>query len=158
MKALDDLVRQGKARYIGCSNLYAWQIMKANGVAERLGLERFVSGQYLYNLVVRDVEREILPACAAQGMGFICWSPLGGGMLTGKYKRAAKPEEGTRMHFASRHEVPHYWHARGFSAAGDWDLPEETWKRLDEAAAFDHGYPRQWMDIVIPETFSDHER
>ncbi len=119
MRALEDLIRQGKVRYIGCSNLYAWQIVKANAAAEKTGASRFVCGQYLYNLVVRDVEREILPACQAEGMGLICWSPLGSGMLTGKYKRADKPEEGTRIQAAAIHELPRYWHERGFHIVED---------------------------------------
>jgi len=86
MRALDDLIRAGKIRYAGCSNLYAWQVVKANAAAEKRGFERFVSGQYLYNLVRRDIETEILPACVDQGMGILCWSPLAAGLLTGKYK------------------------------------------------------------------------
>lgn len=86
MRALDDLVSSGKVRYVGCSNLYAWQIVKANAAAEKRGFEPFVSGQYLYNLIRRDIETEILPACVDQGMGILCWSPLAAGLLTGKYK------------------------------------------------------------------------
>jgi aryl-alcohol dehydrogenase-like predicted oxidoreductase len=114
MSALDDLVRQGKVRYIGCSNLFAWQFVKANGIAARSGGEPFSCGQYLYNLIVRDVEREILPACVDQGMGFIGWSPLAGGMLTGKYRRAKDPESGTRLHHTGKYELPFFWHDRGF--------------------------------------------
>lgn len=116
MRAMDDLVRQGKVRYIGCSNLFAWQIVKANGAAERMGLERLVSGQYLYNLIIRDVEKEILPACADQGMGLICWSPLGSGMLTGKYRRGDQPDESSRIGQTAKNSVPRYWHDRGFDA------------------------------------------
>ncbi len=86
MRALDDLMTAGKIRYVGCSNFYAWQLMKANAAAERNGCARFISGQYLYNLVRRDIETEILPACVDQGMGMLCWSPLASGMLTGKYR------------------------------------------------------------------------
>jgi aryl-alcohol dehydrogenase-like predicted oxidoreductase len=117
MRALDDLVRQGKVRYLGCSNLFAWQLVKANGISDRLGLDRFVCGQYLYNLVVRDVEREILPACFDQGMGFLCWSPLAGGMLTGNYRPADRPPEGSRMSKTGSSELPLFWHERGFTAA-----------------------------------------
>jgi aryl-alcohol dehydrogenase-like predicted oxidoreductase len=85
---LDDLITSGKIRYVGCSNLYAWQIMKANGIAALKGYEPFVAGQYLYNLVRRDIETEILPACVDQGMGILCWSPLAAGLLTGKYRNA----------------------------------------------------------------------
>lgn len=88
MRALDDLISAGKVRYVGCSNLYAWQILKANGVAALHGYEKFISGQYLYNLVRRDIETEILPACVDQGMGVLCWSPLAAGFLTGKYRNA----------------------------------------------------------------------
>lgn len=86
MRALDDLITSGKVRYVGCSNLYAWQLVKANAAAEMRGFEKFVSGQYLYNLVRRDIETEILPACVDQGMGILCWSPLAAGLLTGKYR------------------------------------------------------------------------
>jgi len=86
MRALDDLITSGKIRYAGCSNLYAWQLVKANGAAAMRGFEKFVSGQYLYNLVSRDIETEILPACVDQGMGVLCWSPLAAGLLTGKYR------------------------------------------------------------------------
>ena len=109
MRALDDLVRAGKVRYLGCSNLYAWQMVKANGVAERLGLERFVAAQHLYNLVRRDVEREILPACEDQGMGMICWSPLASGLLTGKYRGRKKPPEESRFGIQASIYLPRYW-------------------------------------------------
>jgi aryl-alcohol dehydrogenase-like predicted oxidoreductase len=115
LRAMDDLARAGKVRYVGCCNLYAWQLVRANATAERINGTRFVSGQYLYNVIARDVEREILPACHAEGMGFLCWSPLGSGMLTGKYRRADKPEQGTRIQLAAIHELPRYWHERGFA-------------------------------------------
>lgn len=103
LSTLDQLVRQGKVRYAGCSNFPAWQVVKAHGVAERAGLTRFISGQYLYNLLKRDVEAEVLPACADSGMGLLCWSPLSGGMLTGKYTDATHPPQQTRI--AERPEV-----------------------------------------------------
>lgn len=90
LSALDDLVRSGKVRYIGLCNLPAWQIMKANGISERGGMQRFASVQAYYSLVGRDVEREILPLVADQRMGMLVWSPLAGGLLSGKY-RAAQP-------------------------------------------------------------------
>lgn len=122
LKAFDDLVRQGKVRYIGCSNFFSWQILKANGISGHLNLEKFSCAQHLYNLIVRDVEREILPACIDQGMGFICWSPLAGGLLTGKYKRADKPEEGTRLFINAEYEVPLFWYERAFSIAEEVSL------------------------------------
>ena len=78
MRAADDLVRSGKVRYLGCSNFFGWQMVKANAVADRLGFTRLISGQHMYNLLRRDIEREILGACADQGMGMLCWSPLAG--------------------------------------------------------------------------------
>ncbi|HCR30767.1 MAG TPA: aldo/keto reductase [Opitutae bacterium] len=97
MSALDDLVRSGKIRYIGCSNLYAWQIVKANATADKQGGAPFISGQYLYNLIRRDIETEIIPACVDQGMGVLCWSPLASGLLTGKYQGVDIPEPGLRF-------------------------------------------------------------
>lgn len=114
MRALDDLVRSGKVRYIGCSNYYGWQIARANGIAERAGWTRFVSGQHLYNLLRRDIEREILPACAAEGMGMLPWSPLGGGMLTGKYRGQKKPESDSRVGLRSDIDLPRYWNEDSF--------------------------------------------
>ncbi len=97
MGALNDLVTSGKVRYIGCSNLYAWQLVKANSAADQKDHARFISGQYLYNLIRRDIETEILPACADQGMGILCWSPLASGLLTGKYRGTEIPEPGSRF-------------------------------------------------------------
>jgi len=108
LRALDDLVRGGKVRYIGCSNFFAWQIAKANGLAERLSLPRFVSAQHLYNLLRRDIEREILAACADQGLGMLCWSPLAGGLLTGKYDRSG-PTKGSRVDQRAAVDLPRYW-------------------------------------------------
>lgn len=91
------LVRQGKVRHIGMSNFPAWEVMRAHATAERLGAPSFTSGQYLYNLLKRDIEPEILPACRECGIGVLCWSPLSGGMLTGKYPDAAQPPPHTRL-------------------------------------------------------------
>ncbi|MFC1563241.1 aldo/keto reductase, partial [candidate division KSB1 bacterium] len=114
MNALNDLIGQGKVRYIGCSNFQAWQIVKANSYCSQFGLERYISAQHLYNMILRDVEREILPAIEDQGMGFICWSPLASGMLTGKYERTEKPQEGSRMDHRASMDLPRYWHDNGF--------------------------------------------
>ncbi len=97
MAALDFLVQHGKVRYIGCSNQPAWKIVKADSVSQLGGYEHFISGQYLYNLLKRDVEIEVLPACKEIGMKLICWSPLSGGMLTGKYVDSSKPPQNTRL-------------------------------------------------------------
>ncbi|HEY7833295.1 MAG TPA: aldo/keto reductase [Ktedonobacterales bacterium] len=96
--ALDDLVRAGKVRYIGCSNYAAWQVAHALGISERERLARFVSVQPEYNLLQREVERELLPCCEEFGLGVIPFFPLGAGVLTGKYRPGQPPPEGTRGH------------------------------------------------------------
>ena len=88
LRALDDIVRTGRARYIGVSNWAAWQIMKALGISERLGLEKFASLQAYYTVAGRDLEREIVPMLKSEGVGLMVWSPLAGGLLSGKYSRA----------------------------------------------------------------------
>jgi 1-deoxyxylulose-5-phosphate synthase len=204
MRALDDLVREGKVRYVGCSNLYSWQVMKMNAAASAAGLETFVSGQYLYNLLRRDVEREILPACDDQGLGILCWAPLASGMLTGKYRGQREPEPDSRMGLRAGIDVPRYWKEGSFRVvdevaavakeegrspsqvalswlladhritapilglrtleqledncvSGDWDLPEAQRRRLSEIVPFDHGYPKEWMDIAFHGTFGTEE-
>jgi len=87
LRSLDDLVRVGKVRYIGCSNLAAWQIMKALGISAQQHLERFVTLQAYYSIAGRDLEREIVPLLEDQKLGLLPWSPLAGGFLSGKYTR-----------------------------------------------------------------------
>jgi len=91
LRALDDLVRAGKIRYIGASNLRAWQLMKALGLSDGHGWTRIVAGQYQYSLVVRDIEPEIADVCRHEGVGIVAWAPLASGFLTGKYRRDARP-------------------------------------------------------------------
>ena len=96
LRALDDIVRMGKARYIGCSNLAAWQIMKALGLSEIHNWARFDSLQAYYTIAGRDLEREIVPLLADQGLGLMVWSPLAGGLLSGKFSKDGTGPEGTR--------------------------------------------------------------
>ena len=96
LRTLDDLVRQGKVRYLGCSNFYAWQLMKALAISEKQNLERFITLQALYSLISRDVETELIPLLDDQGMSITPWSPLGAGFLSGKYKKGDKTSEGRR--------------------------------------------------------------
>jgi aryl-alcohol dehydrogenase-like predicted oxidoreductase len=96
LRALDDLVRSGKVRYIGASNLAAWQMMKALAYSEYNRLAKFVSLQAYYTVAGRDVERELLPLVQDQNVGMMVWSPLAGGFLSGKYQRNATGEEGRR--------------------------------------------------------------
>ena len=96
LRALDQLVRHGHVRYVGVSNWAAWQIAKALGISERLNLARFESLQAYYTVAGRDLEREIVPMLASEGMGLMVWSPLAGGLLSGKYGRDQAGEEGSR--------------------------------------------------------------
>lgn len=96
LAALDDLVRAGKVLYVGVSNFRAWQIGSALGLQERHGWDRLVAAQPLYNLANRDVEIEVLPGCAAAGVGVCSYSPLARGVLTGKYQAGATPPAGSR--------------------------------------------------------------
>ena len=97
LAAMDDLVRQGKVRYIGCSNLAAWQLYELLHIAELNGLTRPVSVQPVYNALNRGIELELLPLCADQGIGVINYNPLAGGMLTGKYRRGESMPTGARL-------------------------------------------------------------
>jgi aryl-alcohol dehydrogenase-like predicted oxidoreductase len=96
LRALEDLVRSGKVRYLGVSNHAAWQIMKALGISELQGWNRFQSIQAYYSIAGRDLEREIVPVALDQGLGVLVWSPLAGGLLSGKFSEAAAGPEGAR--------------------------------------------------------------
>jgi aryl-alcohol dehydrogenase-like predicted oxidoreductase len=104
LAALDHLLRSGKVRYVGCSNFAGWQVMKALSVARAAGLPEFVSQQVYLSLQERSAEYEIVPSALDQGLGLLIWSPLAGGLLTGKYRRGQAPPPGTRH-------------------AGEWDEP-----------------------------------
>jgi aryl-alcohol dehydrogenase-like predicted oxidoreductase len=115
--ALDDVVRAGKARYVGCSNFFAYQVARGLGKSETLRLARFVSVQPRYNLLFRQVERELLPLCLEEGLGVIPYNPLAGGLLSGKHRREAGPTAGTRFTLgsaAARYQE-RYWHEREFA-------------------------------------------
>jgi aryl-alcohol dehydrogenase-like predicted oxidoreductase len=100
LHALDDLVRAGHVRYVGCSNLMAWQIMKALGVSAAEGLARFETVQAYYSIAGRDIEREIVPLIAEEKLGLMVWSPLAGGLLSGKFRRDfAGPNDARRTRF-----------------------------------------------------------
>ncbi len=187
LRAFDDLVRQGKVRYVGVSNLFAWQLAKAAGVAARLSLEPLVAAQYIYGLVHRELEREVVPAAVDHGLGVLCYGALGAGLLSGKYKGAAEPPLGSRMQRRAQVDGARFWHAKGFQVAqaveqvsaktgipmaklavawplrrrfvasvivgvrtreqlasnlepGDWDMPEEVWKPLEESTRPEEEY------------------
>ncbi len=96
LRAMDDMVRSGKVRYIACSNFRAWRLCEALWTSDKLGLERFCCVQPLYNIVNRDIEVELLPLCQAHQVGVVSYSPLARGILTGKYKPGQTPDDGTR--------------------------------------------------------------
>jgi len=98
MRTLDDLVRDGKVRYLGASNFSGWQLMKSQAVADRYGYARFVANQTYYSLIGRDYEWELMPLGLDQGVGAVVWSPLGWGRLTGKLRRGQPLPEGSRLH------------------------------------------------------------
>jgi aryl-alcohol dehydrogenase (NADP+) len=116
MRALDDVVRAGKARYVGCSNFHAYQLARALGRSEALGVARFDSAQPRYNLLFRQVERELLPLCREEGIGVIPYNPLAGGFLSGKHRRDTGPTAGTRFTLgtAGGRYQERYWHEREF--------------------------------------------
>ncbi|HEY7253123.1 MAG TPA: aldo/keto reductase [Methylomirabilota bacterium] len=116
LRALDDVVRAGKARYVGCSNFAAYQVARALGRSEVLGAVRFDSVQPRYNLLFRQIERELLPLCREEGLGVIPYNPLAGGLLSGKHRRESGPTAGTRFTLGTAAEryQDRYWHARQF--------------------------------------------
>ncbi len=97
MRALDDLVTAGKVRYLGCSNFAGWQIADAQWTAKTVGANPFISHQDEYSLVMRDIEKDVIPAGKAHGLGLLPFFPLASGLLTGKYQRSETPPEGTRL-------------------------------------------------------------
>ncbi|TMF10102.1 MAG: aldo/keto reductase [Chloroflexi bacterium] len=113
LSTLNDLVREGKVRYIGVSNWPASQIAEAATITQMRGWEPLISLQPQYSILARDIEVEIVPVCQRFGLGIIPWSPLGGGMLTGKYKKGEEPTEGTR--FAAPGPFQQMWRARALS-------------------------------------------
>ena len=116
LSALNDLVHSGKVRYVGCSNFLTYQLVRAVGRSETLRLARFDSVQPRYNLLFRQIEREMLPFCHEDGVGVIPYNPIAGGLLSGKHSRTAPPPEGTRFTLgnAAQNYQDRYWHDREF--------------------------------------------
>jgi aryl-alcohol dehydrogenase (NADP+) len=114
--ALDDLVRVGKVRYIGCSNYLAYRLARAIGRSEALGIARYDCVQPRYNLLFREFERELFPLCLDEGIGVIPYNPIAGGMLSGKHDRSKPPEEGTRFTLGNAAGIyqDRYWHDNVF--------------------------------------------
>ena len=127
--ALDDLVHQGKVRYVGCSNFLTYQLVRAIGRTETLRLARLDSVQPRYNLLFRQIEREMLPFCREEGVGVIPYNPIAGGLLSGKHTRSAPPPDGGRFTLGTAGGIyqQRYWHDREF------DTVEQLRAVADEA-------------------------
>ena len=137
MRALDDLIAQGKVRYIGCSNLPAPQVVEANETATARGYSTFLACQEEYSLLVRDIERELLPAMKKLGLSLLPYRPIAGGFLTGKYKRNAPMPEGARLSSASQKRF------------ADRFLTDANWDRLERLEAFGKERGRSLLDIAF---------
>jgi aryl-alcohol dehydrogenase-like predicted oxidoreductase len=135
LRALDDLVREGKVRYIGCSNLAGWQVADAAWTSRHHGLASFISAQDEYSLLARGHESELFPALEHYGMGFLPYYPLAGGLLTGKYKREAPLPQGARLAY--------------FKPAADRFLTERNWERADALAAFAAARGRTLIELAF---------
>src|SRR5262249_20702263 len=118
LRAFDDLVRAGKARYVGCSNYPAWRLGEALGAARELGVTGYVSVQPRYNLLYREIETELLPLCRAAGLGVLVYNPMAGGFLSGKYRAGEAPRAGTRFTLGTAAEryQQRYWDEAQFAA------------------------------------------
>ena len=139
LSALTDLVRVGKVRYVGVSNFTGWQLMKSLYVSELNGFERFLSLQPQYSLVERNIEREILPACREEGLGVMPWSPLGGGFLSGKYRRGEVPLQGSRIAEATESMEEHW----------DQRATERNWRTLDAVGEISEETGRSYAQISL---------
>ncbi|MDN5791234.1 MAG: aldo/keto reductase [Micrococcales bacterium] len=131
LAALDDLVREGKVRYLGSSNLDAWQVVDADWTARTAGTTRFVSAQNEYSLLQRDVEDELVPACRGVGVGLLPFFPLASGLLTGKYRRGEAGPEGTRL------------------AGQDARLWEADWDTIDALDAYAAERGLRLLDVAV---------
>jgi aryl-alcohol dehydrogenase-like predicted oxidoreductase len=135
LRALDDLIREGKVRYIGCSNFAAWQMADAQWTAKHFGLHAFVSCQNEYSLLVRSVERELLPAMQKFGLGMLPYFPLASGLLTGKYERNKPTPEDSRFH--------------ALKGLADRYLTESNWKIVERLANFGAKRGHTLLDLAF---------
>lgn len=135
LRALDDLVTQGKVRYTGCSNFAAWQTIDAQWTSRGLGINSFVSCQNEYSLLVRDVERELIPAIESQGLGMLPYFPLASGLLTGKYSRKSALPDGSRFSVNKR--------------LGDRYLTEANWDKVEPLMEFCRAHGHSLLDLAF---------
>ena len=134
LSALSDLVHQGKVRYLGCSNVAAWQVADADWTARTTGLERFVSVQNRYTLLDREIEDEVVPACEAFGLGVLPYFPLEYGLLTGKYNRGSAAPAGSR---AARDPERSQW------------FGEADWDRIEALSSYAEARDLSILDVAI---------
>jgi aryl-alcohol dehydrogenase-like predicted oxidoreductase len=159
MATLDGFVRSGKVRYLGCSNFSGSHIVEAQWAAQRIGGTPLVSLQPRYSLLARGIEEDILPACGRQGLGTLVWSPLGGGVLTGKYSRDSAPAAGTR--FAGRSVLT----AQGIPSR-HFDIAEKVGEIAGDLGTTSTAVALAWVlgrrhvtsVIIGPRTFEQYER
>jgi aryl-alcohol dehydrogenase (NADP+) len=152
LRALDDVVRAGKARYVGCSNFPAYQLARALGRSELLGVGRFDTVQPRYNLLFRQIERDLLPLCREEALAVIPYNPLAGGLLSGKHRRETGPTPGTRFtlgNAAGRYQ-DRYWHEREFATVEALRplAAEAGWSLTTQALAWTLAEPAITAPIV----------
>ena len=135
LRAMDDMVRQGKVRYIGCSNFSGWQLVEALWTSRHLALNSFVSAQNEYSLLARGIETELVPAMRQYGVGFLPYFPLASGLLTGKYKRDAAMPMGTRM--------------TKVQVFADKFLTEANWRKLEKLDDFCAKHGRKMLELAF---------
>jgi len=135
LRALDDLVRQGKVRFVGCSNMTAAQVIAAHESARRIGVTGFVCSQEEYSLLAREIERDLLPAIEARGLGLLPYFPLASGMLTGKYRAGAPMPKGARLTYSPRH--------------ADQFVTERNWHIVGELEAFAARQGRALIELAF---------
>ena len=135
LRALEDLVRQGKILYYGCSNFAGWQVSEAQAITRNQHLSPLISAQNEYNLLDRRIERELVPACQAEGLGILPYFPLASGFLSGKYRQGEKPPEGTRI--------------AAWGARGEEILSERNFAVLSGLERFAEARGKTVLDVAI---------
>jgi len=148
LRALDDLVRSGKVRYLGCSNYSAWHMMRSTAASDLLNLERFVSHQISFSLVDRDTEQEVVPAAIDQGVGLMAWGPLSGGFLTGKYRRDAPMPKGSRFEALPNYPGLSDWE-KGYAVVDAMRSIAESHDRPVAEVGINWVLRKPWISAVI---------
>ncbi len=138
LRALDDLVRSGKVRYLGCSNFAAWQLVQSQWVSRSMGTEKIISAQNRHSLVARAIEGELLPACEQYDVSLLPFFPLESGLLTGKYQAGQEPDAGTRWHA---------WKNRGAFAESFWS--EQRFAQVEQLESLCERYQHSLLDLAF---------